>query len=227
MKRKRLIIYIVVLILMICFIGVGVASLIMQNKYKNNNVEFELNDAQAYCIIDGKYFINGHENTDKAYLESYQVGSEYDKNGFDGFPMWNIGESRFEISEENEQNIIKFEIKITNLNANSPISVILKDVAVGEEIDGGNTYRYFNTKITYKLGEETAAVKFNNKEGEQVNYESYINESKVVDVPLIELAAYNSANPYEIQITIEFERVEKVKRFDFDNNFKIILDTVK
>lgn len=220
MKRKRLVLYIIVLILMICLIGVGVASFIIQNQYTNNNVEFELGSAQAYCTISGKYYINGVEDENYAYYDSYEYGSEYEKNGFDGFDTWNIGESKFEaIGDDSVANTIKFEISIVNLNPTESITASLHDVAVGEIFENNTVHRYFNTKITYQFGAGSIETKFNNREGEQVNYESYITNSKTISVPAQEIAIAN-----QLKITIEFERIEKVEAFSFHNHFLIKLN---
>ena len=67
MKKRKIIIYSIVLLLLLSCIGLGTFSLLMGEKFTNNNIVFEVNDEEAYCQISGEYFYNNVVDADKAY----------------------------------------------------------------------------------------------------------------------------------------------------------------
>lgn len=224
MQRRKLIIYVVILILLFVSLGAGTFAILKQNSYKDNNVTIEITNKKAYSRIQAKYYHNGEEKTDLSYDESYEEGYDYSPNGFTTYPEWKIGESAFTVDYNGEgPETLKYEIIVTNLNNEYDLLVSLKDVAVGEKEVGAEKEVYFYTTISYQINSQEPEIKFCNKEDSLVGYNEYNGNQKVSvkDQQLIPKAqSINST----LKIVIEIERKTKVKAFDISNNFKISLD---
>lgn len=221
MKNKKVIIYSIILLLLISCVGLGAASLIMADNYKNNNVTFEVEDDMAYSKIEGKYYYNNQEQTAKAYgPEYYTQSSDLDIQAFNGFKTWNIGDSTFN-PEYDGVETFKYEITITNLNTEKALEITLADVAIGNKTENNVTVLCFYTKISYFIGEGTEQVQFNNKEGEEVNLNYYSEGQTSVDINVASQVAVNS----KIKIVVELERKTKTESFTILNNFKVNLQT--
>lgn len=224
MKKGKILIYSVVLLLLVACVGLGAFSLVMKDRYTNNKITFEVNYDGAYCKVSGKYYYNGNEQTDKRYdPTAYTQSSDLQPEKFEGFPVWNIGESMFDVEYKGENpETLTYEITIENLNPEKTLAITLSDVAVGEKQKAQETFMCFYTKITYQLSDEEAEVQFNNKTGEEVNIGYYTSGQKTVDVSAIKEIPVASS----ITITIELERKTKTEEFTFLNNFKVNIDTV-
>ena len=224
MKKGKILIYSVVLLLLVACVGLGAFSLVIKDSYSNNKITFEVNNNGAYCKVSGKYYYNGAEQTDKNYdPTAYTQSSDLQPEKFEGFPVWNIGESMFDVEYEGASpETLTYEITIENLNSEKALTITLSDVAVGEKQKEQETLMCFYTKITYQLSNEEAEVQFNNKTGEEVNIGYYTSGQKSVDVSAIKEIPVASS----ITITIELERKTKTEEFTFLNNFKVNIDTV-
>lgn len=221
MKRK-IVIYSLIIVTLLCFTAAGVVSAIMKDNYKNNNIIFQVNDQKAYCNIVGHYYYNNVEVTDsnyRAYNQSYLEGNDYSDNGFDGFDPWVLPDAKF-TGEGTE--VYKFEIVITNYNKDYSLSAELRNVAVSDK-DSDDQFLFYTT-ITYKLGNGEDVVKFSNKEGIETNLSSY-KGNNIINLEKEEIPKAN--NDSKLKITIEIERKTKVKPINSNNNFSIVLDSVE
>ena len=217
MKKKKLLFYISIMVVLIAFLTVGVVSFLVGDTYKNNNIVFYLDSTNAYSRIQGKYFYNNEEQIEKAYDQSYTEEDELSKNGVRNFETWDIGISSFTGQTDFEE--FKYEIVITNLNNNNPINISLSNVAVGEQIKNNEKIILFYTTITYQMGNEAPTVMFSNKEGSEVNYGLYAQGTKSVslsDKKQIDIEK-------SLKITVQIERKTKVESFTIDNNMQINL----
>ena len=221
MKKQKIVIYSLILVLLVTCIGFGIITMFVQNRYKNNNVSFEVNDNMGYCKVSGKYYYNGEEITEKAYAEQeYSLRSDLDEKPFRGFAKWDLGQSIFNVDYKGENpETLTYVISITNLNKEKPLSITISDVAVGEKLRNNQMIMCFYTTISYKINgvDNVDNVLFSNKDGEEVNTgfhtigEKFVNINSGIDVPV------NG----EIIITISIERKTKTEQFSFDNNFKV------
>lgn len=221
MKKKKIIVYAIVLLLLVSCVGLGAISMFMGNSYKNNKVTFEVQDDLAYSKIEAKYYYNNQENTDKAYgPEYYTQSSDLNLEEFSGFKTWNIGDSQFN-PEYDGVETFKYEVIITNLNSEKALSITLADVAIGNKTENNNTIVCFYTKISYTIGGGVEEVQFNNKAGEEINTNYYTTGHTSVDLNVAKQVPVGS----QIKIVIELERKTKTESFTIANNFRVNLAT--
>lgn len=218
MKKKKIVFYSIILLLLLGCLGMGAISIFMGDSYKNNNVSFVVDKSQAYCRIEGSYYYNGQIQNDKSYLKEYGYGGDLSENAFQGFPIWDLGVSKFDVEYSGEApETFSYIIKITNLNPNKDLAITLADIAVGEKIKTNKTVICFYTTITYDIGGVDSGVLFSNKEGQEVNEQLYTSGQKVVDINNKTVIPINS---YTI-IKVELERKTLIEPFQFVNNFRI------
>lgn len=221
MKKKRVIFYSIILLVLVVFVGVGVIGFISKDTYKNNNITFVVDSLKAYSRIQGKYYYNGQELTNKAYDEKYTEEDEYSKDGTKSFKQWDIGESAF--TGETNTETFSYEITITNLNREHALAITLSDVAVGEDLVYSQKEVYFYTTIAYQLSGQSSQVMFSNVEGQEINYSLFTLGTKKVAISTPQQIGVNQS----LTITIQIQRKTKVNSFDFVNNFKINLSALE
>ncbi len=232
MKRK-IIIYSVILLLFVTFIGIGAVALITGQNYNNNNVDFNLENETAYCEITGKVFVGQNainSNTPyKEYSDSYTERDHFSSttNVIDG---WSVGPINFVDGEgdpELEVDVIRFVITIKNINDtndanNIALGVSVSDVAVHEIIENNKVNNYFYTKITYKIDDGEEIIKFNNGPEETVKT-PYVSGHNVVNIANIQEVSENST----LQILLEYRRNTKTKDINAVNNIKINISGIQ
>lgn len=218
MRKKKIIFNGIILLLLILSVGLGIMSIFMGDRYKNNKVSFVVDKAHAYCRIEATYFYNGQIQNDKTYSKAYEYGQDLSQGGFEGFPAWDLGTSMFDVEYSGATpETFSYVIKISNLNPDRDLCVTLADIAVGEKIKSNKTVMCFYTTITCDIGGTSSSVLFSNKEGEEANEHIYTSGQKLVDInseTIIPIGSY-------ITIKVEIERKTRVEAFEFANNFKI------
>lgn len=226
MKRK-IIIYSVILLLFVTFVGVGAVALVTGQNYNNNNVDFNLENETAYCEITGKVFVGQNainSNTPyKEYSDSY-TEQDYFSSTPKVIDAWSVGPINFvdgEGDSELEVDIIRFVITIKNINdvndaKDIALGVSLSDVAVHEIVENNNVNNYFYTKITYKIDDGDEIIKFNNGPEETVKT-PYVSGHSVVNIANIQEVPENST----LKIVLEYKRNTKTKDINAVNNIKV------
>lgn len=223
MKKRKIVIYSIIAFLLLACVGLGTASLLMGDKFTNNNISFQVDDAAAYCRITGEYFYNNEEQTEKKYEGVYAQNDDLQPTEFSGFPVWNIGESHFNREYQGKESL-KYQITIENLNSSKSLQITLADVAIGEKMKTNNSkVMCFFTKITYKVDDGSEEVQFSNKTGEEVNTMLYTPGQQVIDINTPKLVPVDS----QIIITIELLRNTNTESFNLANNFTVGIATVE
>lgn len=224
MKKRKIVVYSIIAFLLLACVGLGTASLVMGDKFTNNNISFQVNDSAAYCKVTGKYFYNGEEQAGKSYdTQVYSQSSDLQPTEFGGFPVWNIGESHFDREYQGKETL-KYQITIENLNPSKALQITLADVAVGEKIKTNNSkVMCFFTTITYQVDQGAQEVQFSNKTGEEVNNTLYTSGQQVIDINTPKSVPVAS----QIIITIELERNTNTESFNLANNFTVGIATAE
>lgn len=216
--RKKIVIYSVLLSFLVITFGLGIYALIAATQYRSNNVNFVINDDQAFFAVEAKYYygqdvILSNEPT-SVYTARY-TETDYLNGNTGTIAPWQIGHSEFKPSEN--ISILKYSIKITNKNATHNLSIKLSNVAV-------NQYNYFITDIKYKNGNDKERTVFSNDSTNPVNTQ-YYNKATTpnkVDIPTEEVV--NSEESLTVTITLVLNT--KTKAFNMENNFKFEFDSI-
>ncbi len=216
--KKKIITYSVILFVLLVFVGVGIVDLVAETKYTNNEITFNIQNKDAYFIVNAQYFYGNTSEPTKTYKARYL--EEDNLNGLASkVEAWNIGESRFVVDDDNNENtinVLTYVIEITNKNSKRNLDVKLNNVAA-------NPNAYFTTKIDYKNGSANERTVFSNTPGNEVNKIQYLNSSK----DKVSISSSETINPEQVlQITITLKLANNVREINTFNNFSIDLTSI-
>ena len=220
--KSRIIIYSVLLGLLTALTGVGLFNLVVNTRYKNNEVSFKVNNDQTFFEVAGNYYYGEITEPTKTYNAKYIQEDFY--NGIDAtIEPWDIGASQFirdDEHPENDKDILTYIINITNKNSERNLNVKLNNVAVHKDA-------YFITEISYVNDGINKGLMFTN-DSQKSDDDGYLNSynpavnPNLVSISSDEIVAFNKT----LQIKITLKLNTRTKAFTVDNNFSIELESV-
>ena len=129
--KRRIIVYSVflgVLTILTCF---GLFNLILKTKYTNNEITFRVKNDLAYFEANANYYYGEVTEPTQTYNAKYTQEDVYSGEETTIEP-WDIGESMFIYdapNSENNKEVLKYVITITNKNDERNLSIKLGNVA--------------------------------------------------------------------------------------------------
>lgn len=217
--RRRIVIYSIFLALLTALTGFGFYNLVRSTVYKNNEVQFVVNNEEAYFIADASYYYGEGATASNLYHASY-LQEDYYRGESSNIAKWNIGTSEFVINDTDASQSItelKYVINIANKNEKRNLKVNLSKVAMHKDVS-------FITEIKYAIGDNAEEVVFSNEPSNRVHYEYYNETASPTTVSIGDDAVLGIGKSMQITITLSLNT--KTKAFTFSNNFVITLDSI-
>lgn len=216
--KKKIVIYSVIMFVFLVFVGIGIVDLIIKTKYANNEITFNIQNKDAYFIVNANYYYGKTQEPTKTYKARYL--EEDNLNGLASkVDAWNIGESKFVVDDNNNENTIDvftYVFEITNKNSQKNLEVKISDVAA-------NPNTYFSTQIEYKNGSHDKRTMFSNLPNNEVNKGQYLNSAG----DKVSISTPEIIEPDQVlQITITVKLQNYAQAINTLNNFSISLNSV-
>lgn len=220
--KRRIIIYSVLLGFLTVLTGVGLFNLVVNTRYRNNEVSFKVNNDQAFFEVVANYYYGETAEPANSYNAKYLQEDFY--NGEEAtVNAWEIGPSVFVKDDEHPENnieLLTYTINITNRNAERNLNVKVNNVAVQKDA-------YFITEIFYKNDENDEKLMFTNdvEKSSEDGYLQFYNPAvnpNLVSITQNEVVGSNKT----LQIKITLKLNTRTKAFTVDNNFSIELESI-